>query len=384
LLEGLSEKPGAKVAKPTVDVIKQGVDPESLSVTGLEYLGSYSWLDSTKEPTIIVPASPPVWKEVRLPFQVPVDTGVQFIDLNAHQFGSRILLPLLQVVEHTRIVNDKPEFDWPSVDLVTDRNGLRKLLRWATATAADPPRDFRIDTQLAGEKTVLFNRWEERNSEDASERRSYAQGFSNRTTEPAPGCRGATGHHRIVSYNFGGLKIVLRYSVDACLPLEFGDGDELADLVSNLKLGSANKSDRASDFGELNIITAGSEIPQSSIIEIKTRSERSVANFDWAEAYPQLYLSQTPLLYLGIHNRGRFTAVSKDRVDNYIQVAREAQPGFRKLKQALEAIQTLVKEYGLGGRVSLVCKDGELRVYERRSSDSCLPDKFLALFERSG
>lgn len=109
-------------------------------------------------------------------------------------------MPLFQVTEFIRVANDKPKFDWPSVDLVTDRNGLRKLLRWVTATAEDPPQDFRIDTQLAGDKTVLFNRWEKKYTEDASERRSYAQGFCDRATEPAAGCEGATGHHRIVAY----------------------------------------------------------------------------------------------------------------------------------------------------------------------------------------
>jgi hypothetical protein len=188
------------------------------------------------------------------------------------------------------------------------------------------------------------------------------------------------------------LKIVLRCAVDACLPsgsrpaaneIDDDDDDDLADLVSNLNLGSITKPDRGStSSAELRIIKGGTEVPQSSIIEIKTRSERSIANFDWGEAYPQLYLSQTPLLYLGVHNRGNFGTVTKGRVDDYVQVARESQPAFKGLKKALEDIQVLVQEHDLEGRISLVCKDGTLSVYERTSSDSCLPDNFMALFEQ--
>lgn len=90
----------------------------------------------------------------------------------------------------------KPPFDWSSADIVTDRNGLRKLTRWV---AGEDVRDFRLDLQLAGEHTVLVNRWEKRNRE-VFNGRTFGFSFEKASTVPAPGCKESTGHHRIVTY----------------------------------------------------------------------------------------------------------------------------------------------------------------------------------------
>lgn len=117
------------------------------------------------------------------------------MDQNGHRFPSAVLLPLITAVERKSELDDKP-FDWASVDFVTDRNGLRKLLRWIGGSAE---KDFRIDMQLAGTSTVLLNRWEVRTSEQMS---GYTFGFNfeKASTKPAPGCEKSTGHHRIVKY----------------------------------------------------------------------------------------------------------------------------------------------------------------------------------------
>lgn len=88
---------------------------------------------------------------------------------------------------------------WPAVDVVTDRNSLRKLL--AYVQDAPPPKDFRIDLQLAGNWTVMFLRWEEKTAE-VSGFKGYGDSFERAVTEPAPGCERATlaGHHRVVKY----------------------------------------------------------------------------------------------------------------------------------------------------------------------------------------
>lgn len=105
------------------------------------------------------------------------------------------LLPLITAV-NKRSEGNKDKFDWASVDFVTDRNGLRKLMRWV---GGGSDRDFRIDLQLAGEKTVLCNRWEKRTRERFTGR-TFGFSFEKASTEVAPGCRDSTGHHRIITY----------------------------------------------------------------------------------------------------------------------------------------------------------------------------------------
>jgi hypothetical protein len=105
------------------------------------------------------------------------------------------LLPLITAV-NKRAEGKKDKFDWASVDFVTDRNGLRKLLRWIGGSDI---RDFRIDLQLAGEKTVLCNRWEKRTRERFTGR-TFGFSFEKASTQAAPGCRDSAGHHRIITY----------------------------------------------------------------------------------------------------------------------------------------------------------------------------------------
>lgn len=106
--------------------------------------------------------------------------------------------------------------------------------------------------------------------------------------------------------------------------------------------------------------------------------------YEWKELYPQLFLSQTPHHFLGVHQSGRFREVEKRKLGtdpDFLAVANQMQESLKKLRQALEMIQELVIEHGAKGRLSLVCEDGELKVYERESQASCLPKEFIARFD---
>jgi len=219
--------------------------------------------------------------------------------------GSRTLFPLIRAVQDVESqsgTEDEDKFDWSSVDFVTDRNGLRKLLRWINAVPEDPPRDFRIEAQLAGTKTILLSRWEQITKEQPGTRRSYGFNFEENMTTPEPGCERGTGHHRIVTYDFDGLKMVVRFEVDACLPfdrpasktvrkqnVDDDDGDDddetLLGALSGLSIGTDSQSTAMSSPSplastDLKIFRAGTPVPQSNVLEMTTRSEISAANFD--------------------------------------------------------------------------------------------------------
>lgn len=102
----------------------------------------------------------------------------------------------MKATELTSEWYNKEVVHWPSVDFVTDRSNLRKLLRWSENKSGDA---FRIDTQLAGDKTVLMNRWEKRTREHGQST-SYGFNFEDATTAPVAGCEKTTSHHRIVKY----------------------------------------------------------------------------------------------------------------------------------------------------------------------------------------
>jgi hypothetical protein len=208
IMHGLSQISLQTFSKPAASLADKQVE-----VTDLQYVGSYNWTDSAS-PTIIVPGeypreafgqhlindswfvgSPREWLDKPMPYQVHADDGFMFRDQGGFRCPSAVLLPLLTAVERTAEADGKT-FEWSSVDFVTDRNSLRKLLRWIGGTAL---KDFRIDTQLAGERTVLLNRWETHPIEQMGGY-TYGFNFEKASTRPAPGCEDGTGHHRIVRY----------------------------------------------------------------------------------------------------------------------------------------------------------------------------------------
>ena len=87
--------------------------------------------------------------------------------------------------------------NWPSIDVIADRNSLRKLLWWVDGSHSDD--DFRIDLELVGKKTLLMNRWEKR-YQDPENGRSYSLAFDKACTDAVEGCVGNIAHHRIMQY----------------------------------------------------------------------------------------------------------------------------------------------------------------------------------------
>lgn len=140
-----------------------GIQPRDLTP-----IASYNWTNE-RRPTIIVPGihffalmnypslsltplilfyghlilhlgCPPIWQNKPTPFKVPRDSGRSFADQNRFRMPLYPLLPAFVAIEHMQ-----PSFDYAALDIVTDRNNLRKLLRWIENTC---DKDFRIDLQL--------------------------------------------------------------------------------------------------------------------------------------------------------------------------------------------------------------------------------------------
>ncbi|KAI0738902.1 hypothetical protein C8Q80DRAFT_1112906 [Daedaleopsis nitida] len=414
LMEGLRPTAVHTLSKPTAGA-SASAGAAAVKPQNVEYIGSYSWVDEA-QPTIIVPGSPREWLERAFPYRVAFDTGVRFVDQNGYRMGARAscLLPLLRAADVVAEENADTSMDWAAVDVVTDRNGLRKLMRWLQhdrTTSEEPLKEFRIDLQLGGRKTVLMHRWEKRTRENAEPPRTGCGfNFERESTRPAAGCERGTGHHRIVRYDFGGLKMVVRFEVDACIPQPRAGGaptsptrtqpasprkstatsanvDSLTDLLANLGVSSQSNAATSSteSASDITVIRAGSQVPQRALVELTTRSAKYVDAFDWKEQYPQLLLSGTPHLFLAVHDRGMFERIKKHELGTAelrrtVESSPQTQGAFRRLGEALRAIQRLVVEHGPRTRLSLVCRDGALEVFVRTGTEGGLPESELERF----
>lgn len=134
---------------------------------------------------------PRIWKSTT-PSRVPADSGVQYVDRNASHMGHRS--PLLPIFAAIDTLHDN--FPYQDLDLITDRNNLRKLLR---CIDQQHDRAFRIDIDLV-EKTCLLTRREDIMMETINEFRGYGHEYEMAATKSRRGSEEEIGHHRIVTY----------------------------------------------------------------------------------------------------------------------------------------------------------------------------------------
>jgi hypothetical protein len=161
--------------------------------------------------------------------------------------------------------------------------------------------------------------------------------------------------------------MVVRFEVDACLPYDeaplrrppthyYRQAHELAKKAAKKSSGSP------SGLPGVTVIEGNwAEVPQTHILEIKTRSKVHV---DWPTIYPQLYLSQTPHIHLAFHTRGQFTHFLEYTLDDeeLQEIDEKAQEDFKKLRKLLGYIKLLVLNHRTT-RLSLVCVGKTLSVH---------------------
>ncbi|OHE91728.1 hypothetical protein CORC01_12955 [Colletotrichum orchidophilum] len=274
------------------------------------------------------------------------DFGIRYIDQNAARRPEYPLEPLFRAV-----CAQKPEFELSDVDIVTDRNNMRKLLRFVEAPASD---SFEIKAEIAGKKTLLLTRVEENPTEIIKGFRGFGHNFEKTYTK---GLIGSTGHHRIVSYHFGGMMFLLRHETDGYVANGVssdiaGATSDLVDELSN-RLGIMSVLQAPESIRDrMDIVsTKTRSVDVESTLEIKTRAASRTLAME--EVFPQLWLSQTPLLVVAYHQQNRFSDVKlhnvKQEVCDWESANRE---NLRKLAFLIKRIRQVVEERN--GRRALV------------------------------
>ncbi|KAG8740774.1 hypothetical protein FRC12_015880 [Ceratobasidium sp. 428] len=388
-----------------------------ITATNVVTLGSYNWVDHPV-PTIIVPGSPSLWKEPVLPLQLSPDSGPTFIDQNAARSPKSPLEPMIRATSAIQeALGDSPSLSDEGVDIVTDRNNLRKLMRFICAngpnrdTRKNRTHEFRIDAQLAPNgKTLVLTRYEENAVDYSTAFKGYGHSFEEVvTTECLPPTavsdRKITGYHRIIRYDLLSLRFMVRFEVDAMtdevlhLPSNephADDADTLAEMFANTSLSghhsvpfkvaaeALNQSSKlvTVEGSRLRHIMYGELVPQSSLIELKTLTNK----FDvtWSDVYPQLFLSQTPTVKVAKHFRGMVSTVQ-----TYTNASKEIQKAHSDLSQDFHALVTLLAQMrALAVKYKSMNKplcfywtgDGDLKVRTVERHDNLLSAKDLALF----
>lgn len=118
---------------------------------------------------------PPIWREPERGLQLHNDRVSNIgNEQDANVVPKWPLLALVAAVRHER----GPEYPLKSVDIITARNSLRRLLRWIRSGGRRSGSfEFRIDVDIVGRRTMLLSRRELRDSEPHV-RRAHGHGLA--------------------------------------------------------------------------------------------------------------------------------------------------------------------------------------------------------------
>ena len=302
---------------------------------------------------------------------------------------------------------------------MTDRNNLRKLLRFVRESASlDESKEergslpatfqqgrssrkkkhndpFQIKVEIAPNgKTALFSRVEAKNAEFISGFQGYGHEYELAYTKPE--ITDSTGHHRIVQYNLGGLNCIVRFETDAQLresgqteakPVaksSAGTADSIVDWLSNLSLNKDKATEQPATSsgrkdGEKKAMTIERDecaaVPQAALLEIKTRVAHK--EIDMASVMPQLWISQTPNLVVAKHQNGLFgSATPRDMTEAMAEWEKENQKHLQALQVLLRNIVDIVRRADNDGtKVAIVRYVGgkTLRIEKANSEKISLP-----------
>lgn len=338
-------------------------------MTEVKHLASYNWIEA-KTPTIAVPGSPPLWSDIKVTKRLKKDTGHVYIAQNAARHPDSPLEPLFRA-----LLIENPDYDFRKINLVTDRNNIRKLLTFVDPKSGKNGLEpFTIRAEATG-GTVIFCRDETKVEEviGPAEFRGFGHEFEKAYSSNE--IAGSTGHHRIMSALFGGLSLVIRHETDGYVggggksDKAASDGD-LHDLLEGLSLESKPKaSEVAAEGSKLNIKRSGRAIALCSTLEIKTRVAHKPLAFD--EVAPQLWASQTPNLVRAYHTKGVFTVPVVEDISAALQKwETENRKALKVLGAMLKKILEVVKEQGKAiiqyrtdeGDKLTICRDAEEKV----------------------
>ena len=359
-------------------------------ITNVQHLSSYNWIQSTS-PTIAIPGIPSLWSPPATAQRIRKDSGLIYTYHDAAHHGESPLEPLFR-----SLYAENPSFDISSIDLVTDRNNIRKLLTFIASNLERERRHgaFEIDIEVEPNTgTVLFCRVEAETALFIKKGvfQGYGQEFKRAYTRNE--IKKSTGHHRVISYRFGGLNLLLRSEMDGYvepdLPAQstsagggYGGSDTSDKLARPPRPRPQNRAPPpypASRDSKLLIRKQGRVVPIASTLKIITGGDNARLN----KVIPRLWMSQTPNLVRAHYKDGVFEKPDVEAVSSAIALwEEENQEALKKLAVLIKKIIAVVK--GNGKHFTISYEGGDALVISKVDGESAmLPDDLYSKFESS-
>lgn len=299
--------------------------------------------------------SPPLWSPSAGPLKLEPDSGRVYVDQNAARVPTAPLEPLFSA-----LFAQNPQFEMGSVDMITDRNNIRKLLRFLDGSSSD---SFQMHVEIVDGRRALFTRMDNETTAVISGFQGYGRNFEKACTKKATE---ASGYYRITKFRFGGLQCLVRHETDGYVDDALGraavqkQGKKTASLPQLLEtLQLADSAPTSTHTSTITVKREGKEVEGSSILEIKTRAAGK--SLDMNETAAQLWISQTPHLAVGYYKNGVFNDIQvRDMTQDIRDWEKSNQSILCSLGYLLRQIIEVVK--ASAGQIAIVRYDGGMKL----------------------
>ena len=259
------------------------------------------------------------------------------------------LAPMVQAIRET-----SPKFQYGDVDLVACGSTLGNLLRFTRGVE----KSFRFNVEAVG-NTVFFVRKENNPKEIIPDVHGFGHTFPDTYTTWEPEVKGSLTHQRIVKYQFGELRCLLRFECDGYTK-KFSTATQVQSAKSGVPqnidddfIAAFDKtqfSDKSvsydGDLQQLKIDYVGSAVPQQAIFDLKTRSGKFKKDINMSDITPMLWIKQVPNFIVAYHDgAGLFEDIQVQDVRHEVyQWERDNQDVIRRFAILLRKIIATAKE----------------------------------------
>jgi hypothetical protein len=351
-----------------IDLKDSNLDCDSLK--NYKSIASYNWKPQStiEKPVMLIPGKASLLVSNLSNQQLSKSKYEQMCDENRYFMSEYPIEPIFRAV-----LECSPSFDFKSVDFVTDRNNLRKLLDFIEGNRNEA---FRIDFQMIGDTLVLV-----RNDENAKNFcDDYGKDFELKYTE-ATVDHGA--YRQIVAYKLGTFQMVVRFEVDCVEELSENstDTDELIASMAAFNLDNPKQFDKKS---KLNFIKSGDfkKDLKQNLIEMTTKSVYQ-GKYEYPKSkWNQMFFSNTDYLLIGWHSRGMLQKIEKLPFD---QVTRKCGRDANGIKSSMSRLNDLLNKLK-----SIAAKECEgaiifhheidrnaLKIFRVSNKNGCLPKELI-------
>ena len=211
------------------------------------------------------------------------------------------------------ILETSPDFNTQEIDVFGCGSTLGNLLRFARNVETEKP--FRFLVEVVGQ-TVFLIRRENSPKEKIADVYGYGHSFPEANTTWDVDLKSSETHQRIIRYQLGHLNAIIRFEADGYLeqkipakkmPVRLTNQKINEDFLVSALAGNTIRAHTPKNSGSLKVIQGQESVPQSTVLDLKTRSIRKKHHGTTiSDQIPRLWIRQIPFFVLAYHDSGLF------------------------------------------------------------------------------